>query len=75
MANIADRLLILRRASKLSQSELGDKVEVTRDTIGKYERGEGSPSLDTACKLANVFEVSLDYLVGTGKTSSHNLSC
>jgi transcriptional regulator with XRE-family HTH domain len=72
MASIADRLLILRRAKKLSQSELGDIVDVTRETIGKYERGDNSPSLDTACKIADVLGVSLDYLAGTGKKASHN---
>lgn len=34
--------------------------------IGKYERGEAAPSIDAAKKIADAFEVSMDYLVGEG---------
>jgi len=34
--------------------------------IGKYERGEAVPSIEAAKKIADAFEVSLDYLVGEG---------
>jgi len=34
--------------------------------IGKYERGEAVPSIDAAKKIADAFEVSMDYLVGEG---------
>jgi transcriptional regulator with XRE-family HTH domain len=37
------------------------------DLIGKYERGEAVPSIDAAKKIADAFEVSLDYLVGEGQ--------
>jgi transcriptional regulator with XRE-family HTH domain len=37
--------------------------------IGKYERGEAIPSIDTAKKIADALEVSLDYLVGEGINS------
>jgi transcriptional regulator with XRE-family HTH domain len=37
--------------------------------IGKYERGESIPSIDAAKKIADVLEVSLDYLVGEGINS------
>lgn len=38
--------------------------------IGKYERGEAIPSIDAAKKIADAFEVSLDYLVGEGINSN-----
>ena len=72
MTDISDRLLTSRRAKKLSQSELGEKVGVSRETIGKYERGEGSPSLEIACKIADILEVSLYYLAGKDVKSSYN---
>jgi transcriptional regulator with XRE-family HTH domain len=34
--------------------------------IGKYERGDAVPSIDAAKKIADAFEVSMDYLVGEG---------
>ncbi len=37
---------------------------VSRVMIGKYERGEAVPSIGAAKKIADAFEVSLDYLVG-----------
>ncbi len=37
--------------------------------IGKYERGEAIPSIEAAKKIADAFDVSLDYLVGVGINS------
>jgi transcriptional regulator with XRE-family HTH domain len=37
-----------------------------REKIGKYKRGEAVPSIDAAKKIADAFEVSMDYLVGEG---------
>jgi transcriptional regulator with XRE-family HTH domain len=36
----------------------------TPTTIGRYERDEVKPSIEVACKIANILEVSLDYLAG-----------
>lgn len=53
-----------------SQIDLADKADVSRVMIGKYERGEASPSIEAAKKIADAFEVSLDYLVGEGINAS-----
>ncbi len=53
-----------------SQTDLADKADVSRVMIGKYERGEASPSIEAAKKIADAFEVSLDYLVGEGQNAS-----
>jgi transcriptional regulator with XRE-family HTH domain len=39
-------------------------VDVSRDIIGKYERGEHSPSIEITTKLADVLEVSVDFMLG-----------
>ncbi len=57
----------IRRRVGLSQSELGKKVGTSGDIIGKYERDEVKPSIEVASKIADVLEVSLDFLLG--KTS------
>ncbi|WP_452598509.1 helix-turn-helix domain-containing protein [Pontimicrobium sp. MEBiC01747] len=40
------------------------QIKASRETIGKYERNEAVPSVETAKNIAGVFDVSLDYLVG-----------
>ncbi len=54
----------LRDQKGWSQNELATKAGVSHVMIGKYERGDAMPSLEVANKIANVLEVSLDYLVG-----------
>ncbi|QLG47308.1 helix-turn-helix transcriptional regulator [Costertonia aggregata] len=41
-------------------------MDASREAIGKYERNEAVPSVGTAKNIADVFDVSLDYLVGEG---------
>lgn len=60
----------LRNDFNWSQSDLAEKSEVSRVMIGKYERGEAVPSLDAAKKIADAFEVTLDYLVGESENMS-----
>lgn len=44
--------------------QLGEQVGSTKATIGNFENGNKKPSLDLLIKLADYFEVSIDYLVG-----------
>lgn len=59
----------LRKAKDWSQTDLSGKSGVSREMIGKYESGEAVPSIEAAKKIADAFEVSLDYLVGEGVNS------
>ncbi|MBK7980283.1 MAG: helix-turn-helix transcriptional regulator [Ignavibacteriae bacterium] len=52
---------------KLSQADVGKLSGINGDIIGKYERDEMKPSIDTARKLADALRVSLDYLVSDGE--------
>ena len=57
----------LRRARGWSQPDLAEKVGVSSVMIGRYERGEMTPSVDVGAKLAAVFGVTMDHLFhGTG---------
>jgi transcriptional regulator with XRE-family HTH domain len=56
----------LRKEKDWSQTDLANKSGVSREMIGKYERGEAVPSIEAAKKIADSLEVSLDYLVGEG---------
>ena len=53
----------LRKSKGLSQEELAVKLNVVRQTISKWEKGETSPDLKQAKVLSQVFKVSLDELV------------
>ena len=61
---LANRLAELRKQKGLSQEELADKLQVSRQAISKWERGEASPDTDNLIELAKIYEVSLDELVG-----------
>lgn len=58
------RLTEVRKSKKISQDELGKAISVVGAVIGRYERDEVKPSIDTAAAIAEALEVSLDYLVG-----------
>jgi transcriptional regulator with XRE-family HTH domain len=47
----------------MTQGDLGKAVGTSGDIIGKYERDEIKPSIDTAAKVADALGVTLDYLV------------
>ena len=53
-----------RIAKNLTQKELGKIIGCNQTSIGKYERGELEPNLELLNKFADIFEVSIDYLVG-----------
>ncbi|MBY0282044.1 MAG: helix-turn-helix domain-containing protein [Alphaproteobacteria bacterium] len=66
MKNIAKIIADLRKEKGWSQTELATESVVSREIIGKYERGEAVPSIEFAKRIADAFGVSLDYLVGEG---------
>lgn len=64
MANFSERLKTLRTAAHLSQEELSVKLKVSRSCIGNYEQGKRLPSVEDLEKIADFFNVDMDYLVG-----------
>jgi len=61
---LGQHIIQLRKQKKLSQNDLGKKVGTSGDIIGRYERDEVKPSIEVASKIADVLEVSLDFLLG-----------
>lgn len=64
MENFSDRLKQLRSEKGVLQRELADYLNVSRVTITQYENGSRSPDDETKKKIAEYFNVSLDYLMG-----------
>ena len=59
-----ERIISLRKKLKWSQDELAKKVGTSAPIIGRYERNEIKPSIETAKNIADALGVTLDYLLG-----------
>jgi transcriptional regulator with XRE-family HTH domain len=70
MLHIGERITQLRKQHHLSQEELAKRAQVSRTIIGNYERNTNTPSIEVLVKLARVFNVTVDYLIGEGQLSS-----
>mgnify|MGYP000552776259 CR=1 FL=1 len=57
-------VVILRKEQKISQTDLASQLGIHKNVLGRYERNEVFPSIDTARKIADILDVSLDYLTG-----------
>jgi len=66
MNKISKIITELRKQKGWSQTDLAVESNVSREIIGKYERGDATPSIDFAKRIADALGVSLDYLVGEG---------
>lgn len=61
---LAENLQELRKEKRLSQEYLAEKCQVSRQAIAKWESGESVPTIDKLVYLADLYEVTLDELVG-----------
>ncbi|AEG16026.1 MAG: hypothetical protein PWP72_2102 [Thermoanaerobacter sp.] len=64
MLKLSARLRELRTSRKISQTALSNAIGVSQRAISYYEAGKDIPTLDVLIRLADFFDVSLDYLVG-----------
>ncbi|WP_282801173.1 helix-turn-helix transcriptional regulator [Secundilactobacillus kimchicus] len=62
------RLKELRKLKGFSQSELAKYVNVSQQTIGSWEVGRSEPNIETLQRLASLFGVTVDYLLGKNQT-------
>lgn len=58
-----EKLIKLRKAAGFSQEELGNRLNVARQTVSKWELGETTPEMDKLEELSNIFGISIDELV------------
>ncbi|MBQ8641486.1 MAG: helix-turn-helix transcriptional regulator [Clostridia bacterium] len=57
----------LRKERDMTQSELADKLNLTRQAISKYETGDSFPDVSVLVNIANIFHVTLDELIRSGE--------
>lgn len=61
---LSKRLKILRAKTPYSQEEIANKIGVARTTYAMYEQGKREPDNETIEKLADYYDVTIDYLYG-----------
>ena len=64
---IAENIKFYRRQIGLTQQELAEKLNGKKSLVSNYENGYSTPDIFTLCKLADIFDVSLDELVEWSK--------
>lgn len=65
------RIAILRRELGMKQSDLSEILNVSQQTISKYENGKADPDPETLRKLSDLFNVSVDYIIGNSSKRDH----
>ncbi|MDF7682033.1 helix-turn-helix transcriptional regulator [Lactobacillus sp. ESL0679] len=65
MSILSERLREQRIANHWSQEKLATKMEVSRQSVSKWETGDAVPDLDKLKQLSQLYAVSIDYLVGS----------
>ena len=66
--NLGNKISKLRKENNLSQEQLGNIINVTRQTISNWELGETYPNIEQLKALTNVFKISLDVLVDNNES-------
>jgi Predicted transcriptional regulators len=61
--NLSEKILNLRKANNLTQEELAEQLNVSRQSISKWESEQAIPDVDKLIALGDIFKVSLDYLL------------
>ena len=61
--DISEKILQLRKAKGFTQEELAEKLNVSRQSVSKWESGQSVPELEKLVTLCEVFQVSADYLL------------
>ena len=63
MSNFGERIYKLRNSNNLSQGDLADRLNVSRQTVSKWENGMCMPETEKLVQLSEIFKVSTDYIL------------
>ena len=69
--NFSEKLIKLRKKEGLSQEELGYKLNVTRQTVSKWELGQTTPEMDKLKEMSKIFNVSVDELINESEETAN----
>lgn len=71
---IAKNIAELRKENKMTQMELAEKLKYSDKAISKWERGESMPDVAVLVEIADIFSVTLDYLVREEHSERESIS-
>ena len=72
MNNFANNLKLVRKDFNVYQKDIAKFLDITVRQYQRYESGQQEPNIDSLIKLADYFNVSLDYLVGRSDNPKMN---
>ncbi len=67
MESFGTRLADLRREHNLTQNDIADKLNISAQAVSKWENDLTSPDIDTLLKLSDIFDITVDELLGKNK--------
>ena len=67
VSEISDKIYLLRTQARLTQADFAERMEVSRQTVSKWELGAAMPELDKLVAISELFHVSTDYLLKSRK--------
>ncbi len=70
---IADNIVQLRKEKGLTQAELAEKLNYSDKAVSKWERGESLPDISVLKQIADMFNVTVDYLLKADHTAEREL--
>ena len=71
--NLSDKIIKLRKSNGMSQEELADKINVSRQAISRWETGSAMPDGTNILKISKLFGVTTDYLLNDDYQSDNDL--
>lgn len=70
---MVENLRLLREEQHLSQQKLAEMLNMSQQTVFKYEKTPNEPDISTLIKLADIFDVTVDYLIGNSEIKEKNV--
>lgn len=70
---IKDNLILLRKLNGYSQEEIAEKIGISRQAYGKWEKGETIPDVEKCDLLASVYGITVDSLIHTSKLENDTI--
>jgi len=70
---IKDNLILLRKLNDYSQEEIAEKIGISRQAYGKWEKGETIPDIEKCDLLASVYGITIDSLIHTQKMRDNTM--
>lgn len=64
MASLGERIRLLREEKEMTGEQLGKKLNVSKQSISKWENGTSSPDIETIRKIASIFNTTVDFISG-----------